>query len=261
MPYTHVGVPDRRARARRDPAALGLLVEGRDHLVGARRRRRARLHARSRSASSARCSPAPTPSGSTTSSSTASRPSSSSSTPAATARVTRTEPRARTGTTSTRTARGRSRCSSRSACSPSSRRSRGFLVIPGVWEPFLALDRRASPSRSSSPTVAQDYATSAIAVLARRDRHLARAARVPRRPRARRRTAAVRTILEHKLYFDELYDALFSRPVPARREPAPRRTSRSRSSRARSARSGTASARPAAGPPGSRPASCARTRS
>ncbi len=38
-------LPRRRAGARRDPAALRLLVEGRDHLLGARRRRRARVHA------------------------------------------------------------------------------------------------------------------------------------------------------------------------------------------------------------------------
>ena len=49
------GVPRRGARARRHPAALGLLVEGRDHRVRARRRRRARVHARRRSGCSARC--------------------------------------------------------------------------------------------------------------------------------------------------------------------------------------------------------------
>ena len=33
MPFTHAAVPRRGARARRHPAALGLLVEGRDHLA------------------------------------------------------------------------------------------------------------------------------------------------------------------------------------------------------------------------------------
>ena len=45
----------------------------------------------------------------------------------------------------------RSRCSSRSACSPSSRRSAASLVIPGVWEPFLRLDRQVA-----EPLVAPD---------------------------------------------------------------------------------------------------------
>ena len=48
-------VPRRGARARRHPAALGLLVEGRDHRVRPRRRRRARVHARRPRARSARC--------------------------------------------------------------------------------------------------------------------------------------------------------------------------------------------------------------
>ena len=73
MPFTRVDVPDRRARARGHPAALRLLVEGRDHRLGARRRRRARLDALRRRAGSGRSSPASTPSGSTSSSSTASR--------------------------------------------------------------------------------------------------------------------------------------------------------------------------------------------
>jgi NADH-quinone oxidoreductase subunit L len=86
----------------------------------------------------------------------------------------------------------------------------GFLVIPGVWEPFLHwIDGVAEPLVVA--TVAQDYSTSAIAVLlAGTGIWLARGTfpdgedLVP--------PGRLRTILEHKLYFDELYDALFSRP-------------------------------------------------
>ena len=89
----------------------------------------------------------------------------------------------------------------------------GLVVIPGVWEPFLHwIDETAEPL--VEPTVTQDYGTSAIAValgllglfLARRafqaGRHLVT------NPGAWR-------VLEHKLYFDELYDALFYRPAVA----------------------------------------------
>ena len=68
-----------------------------------------------------------------------------------------------------------------------------------------------------------------------------------------------RKLLEHKLYFDELYEALVLAPVPAHREPAPREGRGAPSSRARSVRSGTASAGRAATPPGSSPVSCAHT--
>ena len=36
----------------------------------------------------------------------------------------------------------------------------GFLDIPGVWEPVRATGSTRSPSRSSMPSVAQDYGTS-----------------------------------------------------------------------------------------------------
>jgi len=86
----------------------------------------------------------------------------------------------------------------------------GFLVIPGLWEPFLHwIDGVAEPLVVA--TVAQDYSTSAIAVLlAGTGIWLARSAYragenlVPE--------GRIRTMLEHKLYFDELYDALLSRP-------------------------------------------------
>jgi NADH-quinone oxidoreductase subunit L len=89
----------------------------------------------------------------------------------------------------------------------------GLVVIPGVWEPFLIwIDETAEPL--VHPTVAQDYATSAVAVtlgligffFARRafqhDRQLVR------RPELWR-------VFEHKFYVDELYDALFYRPAAA----------------------------------------------
>jgi NADH-quinone oxidoreductase subunit L len=89
----------------------------------------------------------------------------------------------------------------------------GLLVIPGVWDPFLHwIDETAEPL--VHPSVAQDYATSAIAVtlglvgllLARRA-FLGGRQLVPA-PEPWR-------VLEHKLYFDELYDALFYRPAVA----------------------------------------------
>jgi len=89
----------------------------------------------------------------------------------------------------------------------------GLVVIPGVWEPFLHwIDETAEPL--VEPTVAQDYGTSAIAVtlgliglyLARRAFQVGR--QLVTSPGAWR-------VLEHKLYFDELYDALFYRPAVA----------------------------------------------
>jgi NADH-quinone oxidoreductase subunit L len=89
----------------------------------------------------------------------------------------------------------------------------GLVVIPGVWEPFLHwIDETAEPL--VEPTVAQDYGTSAIAVtlalvgffLARRAFEAGR--QLVTNPGAWR-------ALEHKLYFDELYDALFYRPAAA----------------------------------------------
>jgi NADH-quinone oxidoreductase subunit L len=89
----------------------------------------------------------------------------------------------------------------------------GLLVIPGVWEPFIHwIAETAEPL--VEPTVAQDYLTSALAValgligfyLARRAYHAGR--QLVTRPEVWR-------VLEHKLYFDELYDALFYRPAAA----------------------------------------------
>jgi NADH-quinone oxidoreductase subunit L len=93
----------------------------------------------------------------------------------------------------------------------------GLIAIPGVWEPLLTwIDGTAEPIVAQ--TTAQDYATSAIAVgLAAVGIWLARRAYAAGRELVG--TGGVRTALEHKLYFDELYDALFSRPaqVVARR--------------------------------------------
>jgi len=89
----------------------------------------------------------------------------------------------------------------------------GLLVIPGVWEPFLTwIDETAEPLVQA--TVVEDYGTSAIAVaLALLGIFLARAAF--RRGRQLVTKPAVWRVLEHKLYFDELYDALFYRPAAA----------------------------------------------
>jgi NADH-quinone oxidoreductase subunit L len=89
----------------------------------------------------------------------------------------------------------------------------GVLSVPGVWHPFSDwLQGTAEPLVEAS--TGQDYLTSAIAValgllgffLARRafqsDRQLVS-------------DPATWRVLEHKLYFDELYDALFFRPSVA----------------------------------------------
>jgi NADH-quinone oxidoreductase subunit L len=89
----------------------------------------------------------------------------------------------------------------------------GLVVIPGVWEPFLDwIDQTAEPLVTA--TVGEDYGTSAIAVslgligffIARRAFHAGR--QLVTNP-------GIWRVLEHKLYFDELYDALFYRPAVA----------------------------------------------
>jgi NADH-quinone oxidoreductase subunit L len=89
----------------------------------------------------------------------------------------------------------------------------GLVVIPGVWEPFLHwIDETAEPLVQA--TVTEDYGTSAIAVsLGLVGIFLARQAF-----RAGRQLVThpgTWQVLEHKLYFDELYDALFYRPAAA----------------------------------------------
>jgi len=89
----------------------------------------------------------------------------------------------------------------------------GLVSIPGVWHPFTHWVGESAEA-VVEPTTAQDYLTSALAValglvglfLARRafqaDRQLVT-------------SPAAWQVLEHKLYFDELYDALFYRPAVA----------------------------------------------
>jgi NADH-quinone oxidoreductase subunit L len=89
----------------------------------------------------------------------------------------------------------------------------GLVVIPGVWEPFLLwIDETAEPL--VTPAVGTDYAMSAISVtLALIGIFLAW--RAFRGGRQVVRNASAWRVLEHKLYFDELYDALFYRPAAA----------------------------------------------
>src|SRR5262245_45046165 len=89
----------------------------------------------------------------------------------------------------------------------------GLVVIPGVWEPFLTwIDQTAEPLVLAS--VSEDYEMSLVAVtLAVIAFFVAR-----RAFRAGRQVVTNPTIwrvLEHKFYFDELYDALFYRPAAA----------------------------------------------
>jgi NADH-quinone oxidoreductase subunit L len=89
----------------------------------------------------------------------------------------------------------------------------GLLVIPGVWRPFEDwLETAVEPL--VVPSTAQEWVTSAVAVsLALLGTALAwRAFSAGRELVAE---GAVRTTLEHKLWFDELYDAVFSRPGQA----------------------------------------------
>ena len=89
----------------------------------------------------------------------------------------------------------------------------GLVVIPGVWEPFLHwIDETAEPLVQA--TVAEDYAISAVAVtLALIGFFLARRAFEAGRQVVT--NAGIWRVLEHKLYFDEAYDALFYRPAAA----------------------------------------------
>ena len=89
----------------------------------------------------------------------------------------------------------------------------GLLSIPGVWHPFTHWIGESAEALVE-PTARQDYLTSAIAValgvagLFFARRAFAGERQLVTRPEAWR-------VLEHKLYFDELYDALFYRPAAA----------------------------------------------
>ena len=89
----------------------------------------------------------------------------------------------------------------------------GLLSIPGVWHPFTHwVEETGEPLVEA--TSGQDYLVSAISVglgivgllLARRA--VLRGGQLVTAPGARR-------LFENKLYFDELYDALFHRPAAA----------------------------------------------
>ncbi len=90
----------------------------------------------------------------------------------------------------------------------------GWLQVAGIWHPFSDwLAPVAEPL--VEPSVRQDWVTSLVAMaLALGGIYLAwllygaRRVAVPSMPAARR-------LLEHKLYFDELYDAIFYRPAVA----------------------------------------------
>ncbi len=89
----------------------------------------------------------------------------------------------------------------------------GLVVIPGVWEPFIHWIDETAESLVV-PTVAQEYATSAVAVTL----GLVGAGFAHRAFREQRQLVPHpepwRTF-ERKFYFDELYDALFYRPAVA----------------------------------------------
>jgi NADH-quinone oxidoreductase subunit L len=89
----------------------------------------------------------------------------------------------------------------------------GFLDIPGVIQAFGDwIDPVAEPL--VHPTTSEDYATSVVAVIGA----LLGAATAWVMFKSGREIvgrASVRRVLEHKLYFDELYDTLFSRPAQA----------------------------------------------
>jgi NADH-quinone oxidoreductase subunit L len=89
----------------------------------------------------------------------------------------------------------------------------GLVVIPGVWEPFLHwIDETAEPLVKA--TVAEDYATGALGVaLALLGFYVGwRAYRAGRQIVT---SPGIWRVLEHKLFFDEAYDALFYRPAAA----------------------------------------------
>ncbi len=87
----------------------------------------------------------------------------------------------------------------------------GFLAIPGVWEPFETwLEPVVEPL--VTPSTAQDWFTSLLGVTAG-VLGIYGAWRAFRAGRELVRDGALRTLLEHKLWFDELYDAMFSRPA------------------------------------------------
>ena len=89
----------------------------------------------------------------------------------------------------------------------------GLVVIPGVWHPLTEWIGETAEALVD-PTVAEDYETSALAVaLGLVGLFLAR--RAFQAGRQLVTSPVIWRVLEHKLYFDELYDALFYRPAVA----------------------------------------------
>ncbi|HUH15196.1 MAG TPA: NADH-quinone oxidoreductase subunit L [Gaiellaceae bacterium] len=94
----------------------------------------------------------------------------------------------------------------------------GWIQIAGVWHPFGEWLDPIAVGREHlalvEPTLTQDYVTSALAVgLGLLGIWAAWAFYGARRRRAVPRAALVRETLEHKLWFDELYDSIFFRPA------------------------------------------------
>ena len=89
----------------------------------------------------------------------------------------------------------------------------GLLNIPGVWHPFGHWIGATAESLTE-PSTGQEYLTSLVAVVL----GLAGVWLAHRAFRAGRElvpAGVVHTTLSHKLYFDEVYAALFERPAQA----------------------------------------------
>jgi len=87
----------------------------------------------------------------------------------------------------------------------------GLVAIPGVWHPLTHWVEESGEALVH-PSTAQDYLTSALAVgLGLVGAWYAR--RAFRGGRQLVTSPGAWRVLEHKLYFDELYDALFYRPA------------------------------------------------
>ncbi len=87
----------------------------------------------------------------------------------------------------------------------------GFLAIPGVWEPFETWLEPVVPPLVQA-TVGEEWLTSLFGVVCG-SLGIFLAWRAFKAGRELVPDGAVRTALEHKLGFDELYDAVFSRPA------------------------------------------------
>ena len=92
----------------------------------------------------------------------------------------------------------------------------GWIADPGALGAVSGLARRTIAEPLVEPTVPQDYADERASPsslgLARDRRSPGCLLRAPARASCRVRPLPA-TSLEHKLYFDELYDALFYRPA------------------------------------------------